>query len=78
VVWAQEEPENQGPWYYVRDRLAGALVPGQELQYAGRPNMAAPSGGDYHRHLERQKELVEAALDLPSTFAAVPTAATGK
>jgi hypothetical protein len=27
--------------------------------------MAAPSGGDYHRHLERQKQLVEAALDLP-------------
>jgi hypothetical protein len=40
--------------------------------------MAAPSGGDYHRHLERQKELVEAALDLPSTFAAVATGATGK
>ena len=40
--------------------------------------MAAPSGGDYHRHLERQKELVEAALDLPSTFAAVPAGVAGK
>ncbi|HEY5285149.1 MAG TPA: 2-oxoglutarate dehydrogenase E1 component, partial [Polyangia bacterium] len=78
VVWTQEEPENQGAWYFVRDRLTGALVPGQTLLYAGRPNMAAPSGGDYHRHLERQKELVEAALDLPSTFAAVPAGVAGK
>jgi len=78
VVWAQEEPENQGAWYFVRDRLAAALVPGQTLHYAGRPNMAAPSGGDYHRHLERQKELVEAALNLPSTFAPAATGAAGK
>ena len=78
VVWAQEEPENQGAWYFVRDRLAAALVPGQTLHYAGRPNMAAPSGGDYHRHLERQKELVEAALNLPSTFAPATAGAAGK
>ena len=26
--------------------------------------MAAPSGGDYHRHLERQKKIVEGALGL--------------
>jgi 2-oxoglutarate dehydrogenase E1 component len=64
VVWAQEEPENQGPWDFVRDRLKTALRPDQRLGYSGRPTMAAPSGGDYHRHLERQKELVESALGL--------------
>jgi hypothetical protein len=26
--------------------------------------MAAPSGGDYHRHLERQKQLVDFALGI--------------
>ena len=65
VVWVQEEPQNQGAWYFMRDRLQAALRPGQTLVYAGRPDMAAPSGGDYHRHLERQKLLVEAALALP-------------
>jgi 2-oxoglutarate dehydrogenase E1 component len=64
VVWAQEEPENQGAWYFVRDRLQAALAHGQTLSYVGRPDMAAPSGGDYHRHLERQKLIVEGALDL--------------
>ena len=78
VVWAQEEPENQGAWYFVRDRLTAALAPSQSLLYAGRPNMAAPSGGDYHRHLERQKELVERALNLPPTFAPAAATAAGK
>jgi 2-oxoglutarate dehydrogenase E1 component len=64
VVWAQEEPENQGGWYFVRDRLTQALRPTQRLSYSGRPIMAAPSGGDYHRHLERQKQLVEGALGI--------------
>jgi 2-oxoglutarate dehydrogenase E1 component len=64
VVWVQEEPENQGAWPFLRDRLQAALKPGQTLSYAGRPDMAAPSGGDYHRHLERQKILVDSALDL--------------
>ncbi|MBN2194555.1 MAG: 2-oxoglutarate dehydrogenase E1 component [Polyangiaceae bacterium] len=62
VVWAQEEPENQGAWSFMRDRLGAALRPIQRLLYSGRPLMAAPSGGDYHRHLERQKRLVESAL----------------
>jgi 2-oxoglutarate dehydrogenase E1 component len=64
VVWAQEEPENQGAWHFIRDRLQAALKPGQTLTYAGRPDMAAPSGGDYHRHLERQKILIDGALDV--------------
>jgi 2-oxoglutarate dehydrogenase E1 component len=64
VVWAQEEPENQGAWYFMRDRLQASLRAGQTLTHVARPNMAAPSGGDYHRHLERQKMLIEGALDL--------------
>ncbi len=62
VVWAQEEPENQGAWTFVRPLLGAALGPSQRLLYAGRPTMAAPSGGDYHLHLERQRGLVEFAL----------------
>jgi 2-oxoglutarate dehydrogenase E1 component len=75
VVWTQEEPENQGAWYFVRDRLTAALAPGQILLYSGRRNMAAPSGGDYHRHLERQKMIVEEALNLPAGLAATAGAA---
>jgi len=77
VVWAQEEPENQGAWYFVRDRLTAALAPGQKLLYSGRPVMAAPSGGDYHRHVERQKQLVDGALNLPGGPETAATGTTG-
>jgi 2-oxoglutarate dehydrogenase E1 component len=64
VVWAQEEPENQGAWWFMRDRLGSVLGPGRHLVCSARPVMAAPSGGDYHRHLERQKQLVDFALGI--------------
>jgi 2-oxoglutarate dehydrogenase E1 component len=77
VVWAQEEPENQGAWYFVRDRLMAALAPKQKLLYSGRRVMAAPSGGDYHRHVERQKQLVDGALNLPGGPESAATGTTG-
>ena len=64
IVWCQEEPQNQGAWLSIQDALRACLTPGQDLAYAGRPAMAAPAGGDYHKHLERQKRLVDLALDL--------------
>ncbi|MCO5061503.1 MAG: 2-oxoglutarate dehydrogenase E1 component [Kiritimatiellae bacterium] len=62
VYWVQEEPQNQGAWYSIQDTLRLVLLPGQTLSYAGRLPMAAPSGGDYHKHIERQKHLVDSAL----------------
>jgi len=77
VIWAQEEPENQGAWSFVRPLLTEALRPGQSLHYAGRPTMAAPSGGDYHRHLERQRRLVEVALGIAPAAPAANEGARG-
>ncbi|MFH0909684.1 MAG: 2-oxoglutarate dehydrogenase E1 component [bacterium] len=61
-IWAQEEPQNQGAWYLIQHALRTCIQPGQDLHYAGRPASAAPAGGDYHRHLERQERVVEDAL----------------
>jgi 2-oxoglutarate dehydrogenase E1 component len=57
VVWCQEEPQNQGAWLSIQDALRSCLRDDQELHYAGRKPMASPAGGDYHKHLERQKLL---------------------
>jgi len=62
-VWCQEEPRNQGAWYPSQHHLWRALPAGAMLEYAGRPNSAAPAVGDYHLHLKQLKELVAAALD---------------
>jgi hypothetical protein len=39
--------------------------------------MAAPSGGDYHRHLERQKLLVDSALNIASEPASASAGSSG-
>ena len=44
VVWAQEEPQNMGPWRSIRHRLEEAAA-GVPLRYVGRPWRASPSEG---------------------------------
>ncbi|MBU0678217.1 MAG: 2-oxoglutarate dehydrogenase E1 component, partial [Verrucomicrobia bacterium] len=64
LVWAQEEPMNQGAWYSIQHHLRECMRQGQSLGYAGRLSSPSPSGGSYKLHLERQSRLVEAALNL--------------
>jgi 2-oxoglutarate dehydrogenase E1 component len=69
VVWVQEEPRNQGAWYYMQSRrnLKGVLTPEHRLEYAGRPYSASPAVGYLHMHREQQKALVAEALQLGMT-----------
>jgi 2-oxoglutarate dehydrogenase E1 component len=41
VVWAQEEPQNMGPWRAIRHRLEENLPEGVTLRYVGRPGARA-------------------------------------
>jgi 2-oxoglutarate dehydrogenase E1 component len=67
VVWTQEEPMNQGAWYAIQHNIRECMLPRQSLSYAGRLRSAAPSGGHHQRHVERQRRLVNAALNLDWT-----------
>ena len=62
VVWCQDEPQNQGAWFYVQHHLGEALKDGQALSYAGRPPSASPAVGYYDKHYAQQKELIAAAF----------------
>lgn len=62
VVWCQEEPQNQGSWYTLRDRLEACLQKGQQLQYVGRPAMASTAAGYGKLHEQQQAELVQKAI----------------
>jgi len=64
VVWAQEEPRNQGAWHHTEHYLERHLKPDQALRYAGRPSSASPAVGYLALHNEQQKALVEEALGL--------------
>ncbi|WP_157125740.1 2-oxoglutarate dehydrogenase E1 component [Pandoraea norimbergensis] len=62
VVWAQDEPQNQGPWFYIEHHLAESMSAGQKLAYAGRPASASPAVGYYAKHYEQLKQLLDTAF----------------
>jgi 2-oxoglutarate dehydrogenase E1 component len=62
VFWVQEEPANMGGWTFVRERLQDALLPSQQLAYAGRPESASTAVGSLRLHKEQQAALVAAAF----------------
>ena len=62
IVWVQDEPQNQGPWYYVQHHLYENMSDGQKMGYAGRPPSASPAVGYLAKHQEQQKALIEAAF----------------
>lgn len=62
VIWVQDEPQNQGPWFYVQHHLYENMGEGQKLAYAGRPASASPAVGYYSKHMEQLKALLDQAF----------------
>ncbi|MCE9500968.1 MAG: 2-oxoglutarate dehydrogenase E1 component [Leptospira sp.] len=61
LIWAQEEPKNQGAWKFIEDHLNKDFGKNQ-LQFAGRKESPSPSAGQLKVHMREQQELVEQAL----------------
>jgi 2-oxoglutarate dehydrogenase E1 component len=62
VVWCQDEPQNQGAWFFVQHYIHENMLDGQKLGYSGRAASASPAVGYAHVHQEQQKALVEGAF----------------
>jgi len=62
IVWVQDEPQNQGPWFYIQHHLYENMVEGQRLGYAGRSASASPAVGYLAKHQEQQRALLEQAM----------------
>ncbi|WP_035384549.1 2-oxoglutarate dehydrogenase E1 component [Ferriphaselus sp. R-1] len=62
LLWAQEEPGNQGAWHRIQHYLARHMRPGMQLGYALRASSAAPAAGYLALHNEQQKAVIEAAF----------------
>jgi len=62
LLWAQEEPKNQGAWYWVQHYLRDRMPPGQVLLSSSRPSSAAPAGGYLDMHRIHQQAVVDQAL----------------
>jgi 2-oxoglutarate dehydrogenase E1 component len=62
IVWCQDEPQNQGAWFFVQHYVHENMQEGQKLGYAGRPASASPACGYAHLHQEQQKALLDQAF----------------
>jgi 2-oxoglutarate dehydrogenase E1 component len=62
IVWCQDEPQNQGAWFFVQHYIHENMVDGQKLGYSGRAASASPAVGYSHLHQEQQKALVDGAF----------------
>ena len=62
IVWCQDEPQNQGAWFFVQHYIHENMIEGQKLGYSGRAASASPAAGYSHLHQEQQKVLVDGAF----------------
>ncbi|MHB1092432.1 2-oxoglutarate dehydrogenase E1 component [Thiobacillus sp.] len=65
LIWAQEEPMNQGAWYQTLHHLNQCASGGRRFHYAGRPAAAAPASGYVSRHRAELETLLNDALEVP-------------
>jgi 2-oxoglutarate dehydrogenase E1 component len=81
VVWAQEEPKNNGAWFFVAPLLEACLADagftGVRPIYAGRDAAASPATGLAKRHAAEQAALIAGALGHSSRANPKPDSATG-
>ncbi|HRK97811.1 MAG TPA: 2-oxoglutarate dehydrogenase E1 component [Alphaproteobacteria bacterium] len=68
IVWCQEEPKNQGAWFFVNPLLEDVLTrikhKAGRPKYVGRVSTAAPATGYAKRHALEQARLVDEAITL--------------
>jgi hypothetical protein len=62
LVWCQDEPQNQGAWFFVQHYIHENMAEGQKLGYAGRPASASPAVGYAHLHQEQQKRFAGSGI----------------
>ena len=63
LVWAQEEPMNQGAWYAIWHHLNHCAPAGKTFRYAGSPPAAAPASGYAARHKTVMDAMLKQALE---------------
>ena len=64
-VWVQEEPRNQGAWWYMRAHMDVNLgYQESRIEYAGRPASASPATGYLSVHRQQLQQLINDALQL--------------
>lgn len=60
IIWCQEEPFNQGAWFFMEPRLRALFK--KEIHYVGRDESSSPATGYHSIHELEQAELIQRAF----------------
>ena len=61
IIWAQDEPANQGAYPFVMTELAPQL--GRVVTRASRPASSAPAVGSHTKHDQEQSDLIKSIIE---------------
>ncbi len=62
IVWCQEEPQNQGSWFFIKEDIMAQLQHAQVLSYVGLDAYAAPAVGSSKLFAAQQQAFIAEAL----------------
>ena len=63
VLWVQEEPENMGPWWGIRQDFTALLLPKQKIVYIGRERSATTAVGSHDLHKKEHDLIIQSVFD---------------
>jgi 2-oxoglutarate dehydrogenase E1 component len=63
LVWAQEEPENMGPWPFVQGRLLATVSDRFKMSHVSRHESGSPAVGSATVHAQELEDLLDAAFE---------------
>ncbi len=68
IIWCQEEPKNQGAWFFIEPNIEWVLSKingkNKRANYVGRSSAASPATGLAKEHKKQQFNLINEALEL--------------
>ena len=63
LIWVQEEPENMGAYFYVKEKLKNLLLTMNlshvEFRCVAREKRSSPATGSPQKHVEEQQLIIE-------------------
>jgi 2-oxoglutarate dehydrogenase E1 component len=65
-LWVQEEPENMGPWWYIRGRFMHRALRDLDLEVVAQAPSASPATGYSKKAAKRRDDVLDRALGMPA------------